>query len=314
MPSRQITAMGKKFKSASGAGVPVAPHVDEEADFPRGGTDRPPPRGLKGKGTKDPGRKRKHGGTHADDTELDFTSALTFQGKAAPKSVEVLRYKNLSVGMKLLGTVTDVRRKDLIVSLPGGLRGFVPAAEAVDSTNSAASNGENGGKAAHNETSDSAKPQKKKKQQQQQHSSSSSAPAATEAWRKLFQVGQLVPCTVTKLEKRKASSKLKKDSKRVELSLQLSRLHKGFTVQSLHKGLPLFAYVNSVEDHGYGLKMGVDQVTGFLLHRDHVEGGEGGKLLLGQLVHGIVADVNTKQRSFILQESGKTLATSSVRF
>lgn len=53
---------------------------------------------------------------HADDSKLDLSSALTFQGKAAPKSVQVLRFKNLSIEMKFLGIVAEVKKKDLIVS------------------------------------------------------------------------------------------------------------------------------------------------------------------------------------------------------
>lgn len=36
--------------------------------------------------------------------------------------------------MKLLGVVTEVNQKDIVVSLPGGLRGLVRASEALDFT------------------------------------------------------------------------------------------------------------------------------------------------------------------------------------
>lgn len=40
--------------------------------------------------------------------------------------------QNISPGMKLWGVVAEVNEKDLVVSLPGGLRGLVRASEAFD--------------------------------------------------------------------------------------------------------------------------------------------------------------------------------------
>lgn len=42
--------------------------------------------------------------------------------------------QNISPGMKLLGVVTEVNQKDIVISLPGGLRGLVRASEALDFT------------------------------------------------------------------------------------------------------------------------------------------------------------------------------------
>lgn len=42
--------------------------------------------------------------------------------------------QNISAGMKLLGVVTEVNQKDIVISLPGGLRGLVRASEALDFT------------------------------------------------------------------------------------------------------------------------------------------------------------------------------------
>ena len=48
------------------------------------------------------------------------------------KYVELLKYKNLRVGMKVLGVVTEVNDRGLTVSLPNGLKGTVTRAEASD--------------------------------------------------------------------------------------------------------------------------------------------------------------------------------------
>lgn len=43
-----------------------------------------------------------------------------------------LIFQNVTVGMKLWGVIAEVNEKDIVVSLPGGLRGLVRAAEAFD--------------------------------------------------------------------------------------------------------------------------------------------------------------------------------------
>lgn len=41
-------------------------------------------------------------------------------------------YQNVSPGMKFWGLVAEVNEKDIVVSLPGGLRGLVHASDAFD--------------------------------------------------------------------------------------------------------------------------------------------------------------------------------------
>lgn len=41
-------------------------------------------------------------------------------------------WQNVTPGMKLWGVISEVNEKDLVVSLPGGLRGLVRASEATD--------------------------------------------------------------------------------------------------------------------------------------------------------------------------------------
>jgi hypothetical protein len=49
-----------------------------------------------------------------------------------PRYVELLKFKTLSVGMRLWGAVAEVSARDLVVSLPHGLKGFVAPAECSD--------------------------------------------------------------------------------------------------------------------------------------------------------------------------------------
>lgn len=41
-------------------------------------------------------------------------------------------FQNVAPGMKLWGVIVEVNEKDIVVSLPGGLRGLVRANEASD--------------------------------------------------------------------------------------------------------------------------------------------------------------------------------------
>ncbi|CAA3018879.1 rRNA biogenesis RRP5, partial [Olea europaea subsp. europaea] len=49
-----------------------------------------------------------------------------------PRFANKITLKNVTVGMKLWGVIAEVNEKDIVVSLPGGLRGLVRAAEAFD--------------------------------------------------------------------------------------------------------------------------------------------------------------------------------------
>lgn len=47
--------------------------------------------------------------------------------------VSCIILQNISPGMKLWGVITEVNEKDVVVGLPGGLRGLVRSCEALDS-------------------------------------------------------------------------------------------------------------------------------------------------------------------------------------
>lgn len=59
-----------------------------------------------------------------------------------------------------------------------------------------------------------------------------------------FSVGQLVTCRINSLEKRRAKGGNLKDSKRIGLSLRLSYLHEGLTLDVLHEGLVIITFLS----------------------------------------------------------------------
>ncbi|EFN56095.1 hypothetical protein CHLNCDRAFT_145628 [Chlorella variabilis] len=276
---------------------PPAGAIEEEETFVRGGGSGLAPvveRKLKEEAYaeaeadllsgKKGGKRRKGGqavaGGEGGDEEDAFFSGLALQGKL-PKFVELLKFKNLSRGCKLWGAVIEVSPRELVVSLPHGLRGHVAYAEASDwlagqSKAAAAAGAEAAGEDGAAAIAAAAAGKKRK----------AGTAAATEVvlppLTDLFTIGQLVRGTVVALRSGssgdsesagKAGAKKAAAAeggaggakkKRVDLSLRVSKMNAGLGPESLREGLALPACVSSVEDHGYLLALGVKGVSGFL--------------------------------------------------
>ncbi|WJX11337.1 hypothetical protein P8452_01962 [Trifolium repens] len=207
---------------------------DEVPDFPRGGEfnvkrssndydkfgdEDDPKKEWKNK------KKGKKVFKKSDEAESDWglLSGASITGKL-PRYVNRVTLKNITPGMKLWGVVAEVNNKDLVVSLPGGLRGIVHASDVFDPIfNDKTEVGES-------------------------------------FLSNVFSVGQLVSCIVLKLD----DDKKEKGHRKVWLSLRLSLLHKNFNLDVVQEGMVLAAYVKSIEDHGFILHFGVPSFTGFL--------------------------------------------------
>lgn len=161
----------------------------------------------------------------SDEAESDWglLSGAGITGKL-PRYVNRVTLKNITPGMKLWGVVAEVNNKDLVVSLPGGLRGIVNASDALD-------------------------PIFDDKTEVGESFLSS-----------VFCVGKLVSCIVLRLD----DDKKEKGHRKVWLSLRLSLLHKNFNLDVVQEGMVLAAYVKSIEDHGFILHFGLPSFTGFL--------------------------------------------------
>ncbi|XP_028054531.1 rRNA biogenesis protein RRP5-like isoform X3 [Camellia sinensis] len=73
-------------------------------------------------------QKRNHS---AEEDDLGSLFGDGISGKL-PRFANKITLKNISPGMKLWGVIAEVNEKDIIISLPGGLRGLVRASEAFD--------------------------------------------------------------------------------------------------------------------------------------------------------------------------------------
>ncbi|KAI0529621.1 hypothetical protein KFK09_002175 [Dendrobium nobile] len=182
-----------------------------------------------------------------------------------PRLTNRVTWKNISPGMKLWGVITEVNLKDLVISLPGGLRGFVHAEDASDVL------AENGDKVSFSKT---------------------------------LHVGQLVSCVVMQVDDDKGDEK---GRKRVRLSLRLSVLYKGLSLDVVQDGMVLIAQVRSVEDHGYILQFGVPSFSGFLPKMDN----GGIPICRGQLLQCVVKSVD-KARAVVYTSSSADLVSKYV--
>jgi len=138
--------------------------------------------------------------------------------------------QNVSPNMKLWGVVIEVNQKDIVLSLPGGMRGFVRSEDVCDIA-----------------------------LQENRKDNENSICA------EVVHVGQLVPCIVMRVDDDKKEGKV---NRRVWLSLRLSQLYKGLSLDALQEGMVLTAQVKSVEDHGYILHFGVPSFSGFMQKAD----------------------------------------------
>ncbi|XP_057768681.1 rRNA biogenesis protein RRP5 isoform X2 [Salvia miltiorrhiza] len=243
---------------------------DDVPDFPRGGgtslsreernearegvdkdfeTDN---RVLK-KRKKDKRVQNKNNSTE-DDLGLLFGDGIT--GKL-PRFANKITLKNVSSGMKLWGVIAEVNEKDIVVSLPGGLRGLIRACDAFDPIPSDEVKGD----------------------------------ADNSFLSRIYQKGQLVSCVVLQVDDdRKELAKRK-----IWLSLRLSVLHKSLTLDSIQEGMVLSAYVKSIEDHGFMLHFGLPSFAGFMPKQNQSEG-RNLNVGIGQLLQGIVKSVDRSRK------------------
>lgn len=173
-----------------------------------------------------------------------------------PRFSNRITLKNVSPGMKLWGVIAEVNEKDIVVSLPGGLRGLVRACEAFDSIL--------GGEVERD---------------------------AEKNFLSSIYVGQLVSCIVMQVD----DDKKEIANRKIWLSLHLSVLHKGLTLDIIQEGMVLSAYVKSIEDHGFILHFGCPHFAGFMSKQRKSEKGSS-EARVGQILQGVVRNVDRARK------------------
>uniref|UniRef100_A0A2P2MJR3 S1 motif domain-containing protein n=1 Tax=Rhizophora mucronata TaxID=61149 RepID=A0A2P2MJR3_RHIMU len=198
-----------------------------------------------------------------------FSDGLT--GKL-PRFANRITLKNISPGMKLWGVISEINEKDLVISLPGGLRGLVRSKDSLDPIldNEIEENGDR-------------------------------LPF-------IFHVGQLVSCIVLQLEDDKKDN----GKRKIWLSLRLSLLHKGFSIDTVQEGMVLAAYVKSIEDHGYMLHFGLHSFVGFLPKNSQAEGRDA-EVKPGQLLQALVRRIDKTRKVVYLSSDSDSVSKCVVK-
>lgn len=214
-----------------------------EEDFPRGGTAKKPAESkivvqrtevdnLFQSNEQADSKKRKGAKEDGKKPKKQKTGKNKEDGltlNAAVKCVEILHSKNVKEGMLLLGCVKEVTDFEVTVSLPCGLQGFLSIKNICDSYAKLLS-----------EQLDSADTEE-----------ICSLPL-------LFYSGMVIRCVVAKLDVAKGGSLS------IQLSVNPKLVNKTLTSGSLKAGMILSGCVESVEDHGYIVDIGIGGTKAFL--------------------------------------------------
>lgn len=189
---------------------------------------------------------------------------------AAAKCVEILHIKNIKEGMLMLGCVKEVTDFEVTVGLPCGLQGFLSIKNICDSYTKLLT-----------ELLDSADTEE-----------ICSLPH-------LFYTGMVFRCVVAKLDVAKGGSLS------IQLSINPKLVNKGLTSSSLKAGMVLSGCVESVEDHGYIVDIGINGTKAFLPKKAAKDAEE---LKVGQYVSSQMEEVKNDGRVVRLSVSPSTVA------
>ncbi|KAI6007158.1 hypothetical protein EDD15DRAFT_2209398 [Pisolithus albus] len=216
--------------------------------------------------------------------------------------IEHLNYKRIVPGMKILGQVVSVHPLAIVVSLPNQLVAHVPITKITSQLSRLLESMDLRSDASGESASDTI---------------ADNVPDLSE----LFHAGQYVRAVVANVRPPGATDmtglirsrdEVVKASRRVELSLIPEEVNAGVRKSDLKDGYTMSAAVQSIEDHGYILDLGISGVSGFLSFKDAHKEGSDEKLRVGCLVDIAVLRLTSNGRTCNTTSDLKTLATTSV--
>ncbi|XP_029466152.1 protein RRP5 homolog [Rhinatrema bivittatum] len=262
-----------------------------EESFPRGGTEKKikggkvPKRSLEKDNLfdahhEDDGeskKKRKRKEDHEKSEKLKTESKKSLA--SADANIEILRFKDLSVGLLLLGCVKEVSDFEVNVSLPNGLTGFVQVINISDAYTKLLND-----------------------QADKEEVLEDLAPLSA-----LFSPGMLVRCAISTLEKTIGGYNS------IKLSVNPKDVNKALNSGALRAGMLLSGCVASVEDHGYLIDIGVSGTKAFLPHQaaqNFVKVTNKGDLKVGQYLNCLIEKVKDNGRIIQLSISRSDVAAS----
>ncbi|UZJ51069.1 hypothetical protein CBS101457_000389 [Exobasidium rhododendri] len=208
-----------------------------------------------------------------------------------PQRIEVLNYKRLATGTRMLCSVLAIHPLAVVLSMPNQLLGHVPITNISDIFTSRL-------EGATEESDDES--------DEEESGSESSRDAAGKRskdvpeLREIFEVGQWVVASVVSVQSKQAKTdrgreggEYEQESKKVELSLEPSVVNDGIVTTDLSPGFLLPMTVKSKEDHGYLMETGVGSIGAFITFKD----AQDKQLQIGQVVIASVLSVAENGRS-----------------
>ncbi|KAI9366055.1 hypothetical protein DFJ73DRAFT_955849 [Zopfochytrium polystomum] len=163
-------------------------------------------------------------------------------------SETLLRHAQIRDGMQILGVVVEINELDVVLSLPHQLMGYLSITEISKHVTAMVERVAEGDQRGENEGSEDMAVDGTDKE--------------LPALKDFFVVGQFLQCSV--LSSEAADAARPGGRRRIELSIRPELINQGLGRDSLAANMILSASVTSVEDHGYLLDFGMDQLTGFL--------------------------------------------------
>ena len=193
------------------------------------------------------------------------------QGGLRVKAIDPLTYDKLTEGLKVLARISEVRDLELKLSLPGRLVAVVPITKISNPYTDAL----------------------KKITENPNEIESLGVKQLNE----MFQEGQLVTCSIEKVEK------TKEDFYKVTASINPNHVNDG--VVNIKKGDVVMGAIKSIEDHGFVMDIGKNSWKGFLPTKKAVDSNN---LSIGQ----VVPCVATKIDGNVVILSSKTNTKTSI--
>jgi rRNA biogenesis protein RRP5 len=227
-----------------------------------------------------------------------------------PDRVEVLNYKRLATGTRMLCSVLAVHPLAIVLSLPDQLLGHVPITNISDIFTSRLE----GAAESDDEGSDDDDESSEGEGSNTSQKVTSNVPDLKE----LYPVGQWVVASVVSIhsstskqtDRGREGGEYEHESRKVEMTLEPSSVNEGIAISDLSPGFLLPMTLKSKEDHGFLVDTGIQVLSGFISFKDTDER----VLHVGQVVDGSVIKVaeNGKSVSATLIHSKITSSQLSI--
>ncbi|KAF8846201.1 U3 snoRNP-associated protein Rrp5 [Paxillus ammoniavirescens] len=312
VPKSKKTKVEKKLHNEHPVPSTSAMTMDE-VDFPRGGGTSLTPlevKAIRAEGTKEAEKELFAAAEKVHVKRKKSKSDLKDQVLEAKKKrndsvrIEHLNYKRLTPGMKVFGQVMSIQPLALVISLPNQLLAHVPITQITSQLTRRLESMD--AEDAEDGESDDDK---------------SNNPAQVPDLFELFRPGQYVRAVVTTMHTPgttdvsglgRVRDDAVKTSRRVELSLKPEQVNAGVQKGDLINGYTLSAAIQSVEDHGYILDLGISGASGFLPFKEAHKDSEEHRLQVGALIDVSVLKMSSNGRICTVTNDPAVFASSSI--